>query len=64
MMEPLVSRMEDYNYQFFRRLMENVKQTKDAQSPEDDDTNMVGAFFYHLHSICFCNILNAELGKF
>ena len=41
MMEPLVARSEDYNYLFFRRLIENVKQTKDAQSPEDDETNMV-----------------------
>ena len=58
-----MSRMEDYNYQFFRRLMENVKQTKDAQSPEDDDTNMVGAFFYHQHRqsntvlLLYCGLL-------
>ena len=58
MMEPLVSRMEDYNYQFFRRLMENVKQTKDAQSPEDDDTNMVGVLltFYTVIPL-YCSLL-------
>ncbi|KAL4230738.1 Sister chromatid cohesion protein PDS5 A [Mactra antiquata] len=38
-MEPLVSRSEEYNYQFFRRLIENIKQAKDAQGPEDEDTN-------------------------
>ncbi|KAL3879117.1 hypothetical protein ACJMK2_031429 [Sinanodonta woodiana] len=39
MMEPLVSRSEDYNYQFFRRLIENIKQAKDAQGPDDEDMN-------------------------
>ncbi|KAH3839436.1 hypothetical protein DPMN_112867, partial [Dreissena polymorpha] len=38
-MEPLVARSEDYNYHFFRRLIENIKQAKDAQGPEEEDTN-------------------------
>ncbi|KAL5012757.1 hypothetical protein ScPMuIL_011308 [Solemya velum] len=38
-MEPLVSRTEDYNYSFFRRLIENIKQTKDSQGPDDEDMN-------------------------
>jgi len=41
MMEPLVARSEDYNYQFFRRLIENIKQARDLQAPEDEDTNKV-----------------------
>ncbi len=40
-MEPLVARSEDYNYQFFRRLIETIKQAKDAQGPEDDEMNFV-----------------------
>ena len=36
-----MARSEDYNYHFFRRLIENVKQTKDAQSPDDEETNLV-----------------------
>lgn len=38
-MEPLVARSEDYNYHFFRRLIENIKQAKDAQDPEDEEAN-------------------------
>ncbi|XP_052794341.1 sister chromatid cohesion protein PDS5 homolog A-like isoform X2 [Mya arenaria] len=38
MMEPLVARSEEYNYHFFRRLIENIKQAKDLQNP-DEDTN-------------------------
>lgn len=40
-MEPLISKSEDYNYTFFRRMIENIKQTKDAQDPDDKETNMV-----------------------
>ncbi|XP_071087825.1 sister chromatid cohesion protein PDS5 homolog B-like [Haliotis cracherodii] len=38
-MDPLTGRSEDYNYAFFRRMIENMKQTKDAQCPDDDDMN-------------------------
>lgn len=38
-MEPLVARSEDYNYHFFRRLIENIKQAKDAQEPDDEEAN-------------------------
>ncbi|XP_029643842.1 sister chromatid cohesion protein PDS5 homolog B isoform X1 [Octopus sinensis] len=38
-MDPLMSRSEDYNYAFFRRMIEDIKQTKDAQGPEDDEMN-------------------------
>jgi hypothetical protein len=47
-MEPLVARSEDYNYHFFRRLIENIKQAKDAQEPEDEETNNVNN-----HNFCF-----------
>lgn len=38
-MDPLMSRSEDYNYAFFRRMIEDIKQTKDAQGPDDEETN-------------------------
>eukprot|EP00106_Octopus_bimaculoides_P000507 XP_014767949.1 PREDICTED: sister chromatid cohesion protein PDS5 homolog B-like [Octopus bimaculoides] len=38
-MDPLMSRSEDYNYAFFRRMIEDIKQTKDAQGPEDEEMN-------------------------
>jgi hypothetical protein len=48
MMEPLISKSEDYNYTFFRRMIENIKQTKDAQDPDDDETNMVSVRSYFI----------------
>ncbi|XP_025084821.1 sister chromatid cohesion protein PDS5 homolog A-like [Pomacea canaliculata] len=38
-LEPLVKRAEDYNYAFLRRLIEKIKQTKDAQGPDDEEMN-------------------------
>ncbi|XP_076468516.1 sister chromatid cohesion protein PDS5 homolog A-like isoform X1 [Babylonia areolata] len=39
LMEPLIGRTEDYNYAFLRRMIEKIKQTKDAQGPEDGEMN-------------------------
>ena len=47
-MDPLMSRSEDYNYAFFRRMIEDIKQTKDAQGPEDEETNKVKTKFITL----------------
>lgn len=38
-MDPLTHRHEDYNYAFLRRMIENIKQTKDAQCPDDESAN-------------------------
>ncbi|XP_062616219.1 sister chromatid cohesion protein PDS5 homolog B-like [Saccostrea cucullata] len=38
-MDPLISKSEDCNYSFFRKMLENIKQCKDAQDPEDEATN-------------------------
>ncbi|KAK7097021.1 sister chromatid cohesion protein PDS5 homolog A-like [Littorina saxatilis] len=38
-LEPLIGRTEDYNYAFLRRMIEKIKQTKDAQAPEDEALN-------------------------
>ena len=40
-MDPLVARSEDYNYHFFRRTIENIKQARDMQGPEEDEMNSV-----------------------
>ncbi|XP_065319746.1 sister chromatid cohesion protein PDS5 homolog A-like isoform X2 [Gordionus sp. m RMFG-2023] len=34
LIEPLIHKNENYSFSFFKRLIENIKQTKDAQSPE------------------------------
>ncbi|XP_059168056.1 sister chromatid cohesion protein PDS5 homolog A-B-like isoform X2 [Physella acuta] len=39
MMDPLTHKHEDYNYAFLRRMIENIKQTKDAQCPDDESAN-------------------------
>ncbi|KAK3738251.1 hypothetical protein RRG08_039662 [Elysia crispata] len=38
-LDPLTHRHEDYNYAFLRRMIENIKQTKDAQCPDDESAN-------------------------
>jgi len=39
LLEPLTHRHEDYNYAFLRRMIENIKQTKDVQCPDDEGAN-------------------------
>ncbi|XP_069130479.1 sister chromatid cohesion protein PDS5 homolog A-like [Argopecten irradians] len=55
-MEPLINKSEDYNYNFFRRMLENIKQTKDAEDPDDEDMNR------KLYSVCdvALGILNSK----
>ena len=52
-MDPLVARSEDYNYHFFRRMIENIKQTHDVQGENDYETDKVRntAFSAQKHSI-------------
>lgn len=38
-MEPILAKAD--NYSFLKKLVENVKQTKDAQAPDDDEINKV-----------------------
>ncbi|CAM1154204.1 PDS5A (predicted), partial [Pycnogonum litorale] len=38
-MEPLMMRNENYSFSFFKRLIDNIKQTEDAQNPKDDASN-------------------------
>ena len=38
-MEPILSKAD--NYSFLKKLVENVKETKDAQAPDDEEVNKV-----------------------
>ncbi|XP_074650507.1 sister chromatid cohesion protein PDS5 homolog A-like [Tubulanus polymorphus] len=38
-LEPLMMKNEQYNYTFFHKMLENIKQTKDAQCPENQAAN-------------------------
>lgn len=38
-MEPILAKAD--NYSFLKKLVENVKQTRDAQAPEDEQVNKV-----------------------
>ena len=40
-MEPLITKNENYSYSFYRKLIENIKQTKDAQCPNNKTNNEV-----------------------
>ncbi|KAG1710427.1 Sister chromatid cohesion protein PDS5 B [Nymphon striatum] len=39
LMEPLMLKNENYSFSFFKRLIENIKQTDDAQNPNDEVKN-------------------------
>lgn len=41
-MEPLI-KSENYSYSFYRKIIENIKQTKDKQNPDVVDANKVCA---------------------
>ena len=56
MLEPLTHKHEDYNYAFLRRMIENIKQTRDAQCPDDESANKVHLFccilvFFNLQTL-------------
>ena len=38
-MEPILAKAD--NYSFLKKLVENAKQTKDAQAPDDQEVNKV-----------------------
>uniref|UniRef100_T1J3Z9 Uncharacterized protein n=1 Tax=Strigamia maritima TaxID=126957 RepID=T1J3Z9_STRMM len=46
LMEPLMMNNENYSFGFFKKLLENIKQTKDAQNPADEMQNM------KLYAVC------------
>ena len=41
LMEPLITKNESYSYSFYKKMIENIKQTKDAQNPDNQEANMV-----------------------
>ena len=38
-MEPILAKAD--NYSFLKKLVENVKETRDAQAPDDEEVNKV-----------------------
>ena len=40
-MEPLITKTDTYSYGFYRKLIENIKQTKDVQDPDSEEANHV-----------------------
>ena len=44
-MEPLIKN-ENYSYSFYRRMIENIKQTKDKQNPDDMAMNYVSNIIF------------------
>lgn len=62
-MEPLMVKNENYSFAFFKRLLENIKQTKDRQAPEDKSTNLVNQwvynyiFYYFYYHYIFCHLM-------
>lgn len=45
-----MTKNDDYNYNFYRRMLQNIKQTKDVQGPDDEDMNKVSSFYEDLQS--------------
>lgn len=57
MLEVLMTKNENNSHAFLRKMVENIKQTKDAQCPEDTKANEVCdgdlTVLYFLISFCF-----------
>lgn len=45
-MEPLITKSENYSFSFFKRLIENIKQTRDSQCPNDRQAQL------KLYAVC------------
>ena len=43
-MEPILAKAD--NYSFLKKLVENVKETRDAQAPDDEEVNKVNTTLY------------------
>lgn len=41
MIDPLLSKNENISFNFYKKMFENIKQTKDAQCPDSEDANKV-----------------------
>lgn len=49
MLEVLMTKNENNSHAFLRKMVENIKQTKDAQSPDDAKANEVNAHLYPIN---------------
>lgn len=49
MLEVLMTKNENNSHAFLRKMVENIKQTKDAQSPDDAKANEVTRVHTHTH---------------
>lgn len=49
MLEVLMTKNENNSHAFLRKMVENIKQTKDAQSPDDAKANEVKAHLYPIN---------------
>ena len=48
-MEPIMAKAD--NYSFLKKLVENVKETKDAQAPDDEEVNKVNTQMWYTSDI-------------
>jgi len=56
-MEPILAKAD--NYSFLKKLVENVKETKDVQAPDDEEANkvkckdaVIPSYEFRLREIC------------
>jgi len=55
LMEPLI-KSENYNFTFYKKMLEKIKQCKDAVCPENDEANQV-----FVYCLCFFTIFHLSL---
>lgn len=41
MLEPLAAKNDQYNFAFYQKMLESIKQTKDAQNPDDSEVQLL-----------------------
>lgn len=60
MLEVLMTKNENNSHAFLRKMVENIKQTKDAQCPDDTKANEVFMLSYrlmHTASVVFISMI-------
>lgn len=61
MLEVLMTKNENNSHSFLRKMVENIKQTKDAQAPDDPKANEVSELQLFALEVFGCFLLNIHL---
>ena len=56
LLEPLITKNENYSFSFFKKMLEKIKQCKDVMCPDNEDANKVCSSVEYLLAVCCMTI--------